>query len=176
MKPPHLPPVNLHWQLLPYNPTMKEIGKLQLRFDITVPVSHMRYITSTYPKPLRNADLDKPAADEHLDEMTIECERLPQWLICIRRRNGIKCRDVFEAIFRTYNAVLLDEECRAIPEKHLAQVKAAFKTRCIESPGLIEYEESMGLRRVDLLKGKTLFLGLTRPTPDSNWVLKLGSP
>jgi len=173
MKPPHLPPVNLHWQLLPYR---KEIGKPQLRFDITLPITHLCFTTTSYPRPLRKADLDKPAADEQLEEMTIECERLPSWFIRVKPKNGICCRDVFEAIFRTYNEVLTEAERSAIPEEQLSRIEAAFKARCAGSPGLIEYEERMGFRRVDLLKGKTLFLGLIRPTPDSNWVLKLGKP
>ena len=173
MKPPHLPPVNLHWQMLPY---MKQFGKPQLRFDITLPVTHVCFTTSSYPQPLRKADLDKPAAPELLEEMTIECENLPSWFICIKSSNGIRCRDDFEAIFRTYNEVLTEAEYHTIPEDQFSRIKAAFKTRCAESPGLIEYEERMGFRRVDLLKGKTLFLGLVRPTSDSNWVLKLGKP
>lgn len=173
MKPPHLPPVNLHWQLLPY---MKIFGKPQLRFDITLPITHICFATSTYPRPLRKADLDKPAADEPLEEMVIECEQLPSWFICIKRRNGMCCRDVFEAIYRTYNEVLTEVERRAIPDEQLPRVKAAFKARCAESPGLYEYEERMGFRRVDLFKEKTLFLGLIRPKPDSNWVLKVGRP
>jgi len=173
MKPPHLPPVNLHWQLLPH---MKNIGKPQLRFDITLPITHICFTTSTYPRPLRKTDLDKAAADEPLEEMIIQCEHLPAWFISIKRRNGICCRDVFEAIFKTYNEVLTEVERRAIPEEQLSRVKAAFKTRCAESPSLYEYEERMGFRRVDLLKGKNIFLGLIRPRSDSNWILKVGRP
>jgi hypothetical protein len=172
MKPPHLPPVNLHWQLLPYHPS---IGKSQVLFDITAPISEMRFAAAPFPRPLRNTDLDKPAADdEQLDEMTIECESLPERFIQVRRTRGIRCRDVFDKIYSAYNRVLSDIEREKIRPKDMVSVQEAFKTRCEGSPGLSKYEERQGLRCVDRLQGKTFFLGLTRPSPSSNWVLHLG--
>jgi hypothetical protein len=172
MKPPHLPPVNLHWQLLPY---YSSIGKSKLLFDITAPISQMRFAAVPFPRPLRNTDLDKPAADdEQLEEMTIECEGLPERFIQVRRTKGIRCRDVFDKIYSAYNRVLSDIEREKIPPKDLARVREAFKTRCAGSPGLAKYEERQGLRCVDKLQGKTFFLGLTRPSSSSNWVLHLG--
>lgn len=181
MKPPHLPPVKLHWQLLPHNSNPRCIGKAQLHFDITLPVTHLckRTATEAYSLPLSRSELSKPVADEPLQEMTIECEYLPKWYIRIRRPTGISCCDVFEEIFRTYHHVLSDDECSELegyPRDHRSRVKAAFKARCAESPSLFDYEESQGYRRVDLLKGRTIFLGLTQPKPSSNWFLKLGYP
>lgn len=173
MKPPHLPPVNLHWQLLPYYPS---IGKPQLLFDITVPITQMRFAAAPFPRPLRNTDLDKPAADDELlDEMTIECDSLPEKLILVTRTKGIRCRDVFDRIYLAYNRVLSEFEREKIRPKELVRVQEAFKTRCARSPGLTKYEEHQGLRCVDRLQGKTFFLGLTRPSSSSNWVLHLGS-
>ena len=169
-----------HWQLLPHNSNPKCFEKPRVHFDISTPISSMRFLTATYPRPLRNADLDKLVADEPLDEMMIECEKLPKGLIRIRRHRPITCRDVFEEIFRAYNSVLSDIECRReIPSPRSPQflrINAAFKSRCALSPGLIEYEECQGFRRVDLLEGKTIFLGLTQPRPSANWILQLGYP
>lgn len=176
MKPPHLPPVNLHWQLLPYHSSLRVIGKPQLLFDIAVPISQMRFAADPYPRPLRNRDLDKPAADdEQLDEMTIECECLPEKLIHVTRARGIRCRDVFDKVYCAYNRVLDAKERAKIRPKEMVRVQEAFKIRCAESPGLTEYEAYQGLRCVDRLQGKTYFLGLTRPSSDSNWVLHLGN-
>lgn len=176
MKPPHLPPVNLHWQLLPYHSSLRVIGKPQLLFDIAVPISQMRFAATPYPLPLRNTDLDKPATDdEQLDEMTIECECLPERLIQVRRARGIRCRDVFDKIYWEFNRVLNEREREKIRPKELVRVREAFKTRCAGSSGLTKYEEHQGLRCVDKLQGKTFFLGLTRPTSSSNWVLHLGN-
>jgi len=173
MKPPHLPPVNLHWQLLPYVSLNK---RRQLLFDITVPITEIRFAATPYPLPLRNSDLDKPAADdEQLDEMTIECECLPERFIQVKRTKGIRCRDVFDKIYWAYNRVLSDLERDKIRPTELARVKQAFKTRCAKSPGLTKYEEYQGLRCVDRLQGKTFFLGLSRLSPSSNWVLHLGA-
>lgn len=180
MKPPHLPLVNLHWQLLPHNSNPRCFDKPRVQFDISTPISSMRFLTATYPRPLRNSDLDKLVADEPLDEMTIECEKLPKGLVRIRRHRPITCRDVFEEIYKAYNSVLSDIECRReVPSPRSPQflrINAAFKSRCALSPGLIEYEECQGFRRVDLLEGKTVFLGLTQPKPSANWVLQLGYP
>jgi len=175
MKPPHLPPVNLHWQLLPYHSSLRVIGKPRLLFDIAVPTTQIRFATEPYARPLRSHDLDKPAADdEELDEMTIECECLPEKLIYVRRARGIRCRDVFDKIYWAYNRVLDEKERGRIRPRDMVRVREAFKARCAESPGLIEYEKYQGLRCVDKLQGKTFFLGLTRPTSHSNWVLHLG--
>jgi len=175
MKPPHLPPVNLHWQLLPYHSSLRVIGKPRLLFDIAVPITQMRFAAEPFPRPLRNTDLDKPAADdEELDEMNIECEYVPERLIQVRRSRGIRCRDVFEKIYCAYNRVLSEMEREKIRPKDMVRVKEAFKNRCAESLGLTKYEEHQGLRCVDKLQGRTFFLGLTRPSSNSNWVLHLG--
>jgi hypothetical protein len=175
MKPPHLPSVNLHWQLLPYHSSLRVIGKPQLLFDISVPTTQMRFAAEPFPRPLRNADLDKPASDDdELDEMNIECECLPEKLIQVRRSKGIRCRDVFDKIYRSYNRVLSEIEREKIRPKDLPRVQQAYKIRCAESPSLTKYEEYQGLRCVDKLQGRTFFLGLTRMSSNSNWVLHLG--
>jgi len=173
MKPPHLLPVNLHWQLLPYQSSKR---RHQLLFDISAPITQMRFAATPFPLPLQNSDLDKPAADdEQFDEMTIECECLPERFIEVRRTKGIRCRDVFDKIYWAYNRVLSDIEREKIRRTELAGVREAFKTRCAKSPGLTKYEEYQGLRCVDKLQGKTFFLGLSRPSPSSHWVLHLGT-
>jgi len=139
----------------------------------------MYYATTPYTTKLRNSDLDKLVADEPLEEMTIECEKLPKGAIRIRRSRPITCRDVFEEIYQAYSQVLSDAECRReLPSprsEEFLRVNATFKARCLESPALDGWEERQKLRRVDLLQGKTKFLGLTQPKPSSNWVLQLGS-
>jgi hypothetical protein len=162
--------------LLPYHSSLRVIGKPQLLFDISLPITQMRFAAAPYPRPLRNADLDKPAADdEQLDEMTIECECLPERLIHVTRARGIRCWDVLDKIYWAYNRILSEHEREKIRPRELVRVQEAFKTRCAGSPGLTKYEEHQGFRCVDKLQGRTFFLGLTRPTPSSNWVLHLGS-
>jgi len=172
MKPPHLPPVNLHWQLLPYVSLNR---RHQLLFDISLPTTQIRFAGKPFPVQLRNSDLDKPAADDkEFDEMTIECEYLPETFIQVKRAKGIRCRDVFEQIYGAYNRVLNEFEREKIRPAELARIREAFKARCAKSPGLTKYEEHQGLRCVDKLQGKTFFWGLSRPSPSSNWVLHLG--
>jgi len=176
MKPPHLPPVNLHWQLLPYHSSLRMIGKPQLLFDIAIPTTQIRFAAEPFPRPLRNTDFDKPASDdEQLDEMVVECDCLPEKLIHVRRAGGIRCWDVFDKIYWAYNRVLTAYEREKIRPKEMLRVQEAFKNRCAGSLGLTKYEEYQGLRCVDKLQGKSFFLGLTRPTSCSNWVLHLGS-
>jgi hypothetical protein len=135
----------------------------------------MRFAAQPYPRPLRNTDLDKFASDNvDFDEMTIECDCLPEKVIYVKRARGIRCRDVFDKIYLAYNRVLTEIERDKIKPKEKVRVQQAFKNRCSTSPGLTKYEEYQGLRCVDKLQGKSFFLGLTRPNSSSNWVLHLG--
>lgn len=178
MKPPHLPLVNLHWQLLPHNPHRR---KPAVHFDITVPITNIKFVAA-YRTPLSNFDLDKLVADEPLEEMMIECEGLPKGYVRISRpaSRPITCRDVYEEIFQAYNRVLSDaerrREFRAMHPERLQGISDAFKSRCASSQGLRGYEEGQGYRWVDLLQGRTMFLGLTQPKPTANWILQLGYP
>lgn len=136
------------------------------------------------PIILKTSDLEKPASEVPLTEMSIRCSQLPHWDIHVSRSSpgGIRCFDVFHAIYETFHFVMSPtEKDHYIPSDRLARCEAAFQKRCSASPGLRGYELSQGMRRVDLLEGQTIFMGLRRPVesddkPDRYWVLELGLP
>lgn len=91
------------------------------------------------------------------------------WPIPIRRDEGIRCIDVFQAIYDKLQGRLTSEDYRRYGEEYIRRCKPAFLQRCREDPGLPDYNERQGMRRVDLLRGKTIFKGLKQSGP--HWVL-----
>ncbi|KAF9816362.1 hypothetical protein IEO21_04115 [Rhodonia placenta] len=160
-------PVTLHWQLLPYE-TPK--SKKKLYFDVAHPPHLIRDHSHMPPVVLHSADMGKLASEIPLTEMNIRCSQLPHWDIEVSpsRPGGVRCFDVFQAIYETFHW-------------RLARCEAAFRARCKATPGLHDVELSHGMRRVDILEGRTIFMGLRRPIPsddkpDRYWVLELGFP
>lgn len=174
-------PVTLHWQLLPYE-TPK--SKKKLYFDVAHPPHLIRDHSHMPPVVLHSADMEKLASEIPLTEMNIRCSQLPHWDIEVSpsRPGGVRCFDVFQAIYETFHCVLSPtEKDYYIPTGRLARCEAAFRARCKATPGLRDVELSHGMRRVDILEGRTIFMGLRRPIPsddkpDRYWVLELGFP
>ncbi|EMD40225.1 hypothetical protein CERSUDRAFT_40693, partial [Gelatoporia subvermispora B] len=96
-------------------------------------------------------------------EMVIRNPLLPHWEITITRRGGmgINCQDVYSAIHAIYQPVLTEGERNFYirsPEQR-KRCEAAFIQRCAKSTNRLE-ERVAGMRRVDLLEGRTIFMGL----------------
>ncbi|KAH8983391.1 hypothetical protein EDB86DRAFT_2967113 [Lactarius hatsudake] len=101
--------------------------------------------------------------------MVIHCAELPDWPVHVWRRSGIRCVDVFEAIRDTYDVVLTGTE-RVIHQSRIHDIERRHQLAA-----------KKGVRRRDLLEGKTLFLGLDWHGSDSCypygcWSLKVGTP
>ncbi|TFK52393.1 hypothetical protein OE88DRAFT_1734395 [Heliocybe sulcata] len=167
---------NLHWLLLPYD---LRISKGYLEYDFAHPVDRVRLRSPRGDtRPLTAADLHKPAADTPLVEMTIVCADLPQWQVRVRRPEGVRIVDVLDGIHRTYAAPLSAADKEALGTEKIEQCEGAFRRRCRAACALDEWEREQGIRRVDMLRGKTMFLGLIRH-PQSGiagdvWMLYLG--
>jgi hypothetical protein len=167
------PALKLHWQLLPYDPVRP---KRFLHFDIAFHIRNIEFRQSygVQRTRLSDADLDKPAADEKLVKMTINFQRGPfEWDIDVKRDEGIRVRDVFEAIYAAFNEPLTTYEKNLIPHHRRAAYEEAFKLRCKLAPGLPIVEQRQGWKRVDALLHETLFRGLTQPKSGGDWVLNL---
>ncbi|KAF8895558.1 hypothetical protein BD779DRAFT_1609069 [Infundibulicybe gibba] len=109
--------------------------------------------------------------------MTIVCDRLPQWPVVVQRSKGIRCIDVFRAIYDTFHPVLTRSELERIGDAYIERCQPAFQQRCADSPGLPLYNQQRGMRRVDLLRGRRIFKGLTRSTqPGADWILHFDTP
>jgi len=169
MKPPAC---NMHWQLLPYD---RFRSKRLIRFDVALPLEDIRFEGESYRIKLSDADLDKLAVDGGLTKMQIDFESGPfEWEVHVKNSKGITCRDVFDAIYNTFNEQLTLYETKQIPRHQWQEVQTAFRLRCKVKPGLAEVEFRQGLKRVDVLQQGTIFLGLTQPKSGSDWILNLG--
>lgn len=169
------PALNLHWKLLPYHPSR---SKRFLHFDIAFPTLDIEFRqNSSYGvqrTSLSDTDLDKPAADEKLVKMTINFQRGPfEWDIDVKRDQGVRVRDVFEAIHAAFNVPLTPYEKGLIPHHRRAAYEEAFRLRCKLAAGLPIVEQRQGWKRVDTLLHETLFRGLTQPKSGGDWVLNL---
>ncbi|KAK0202132.1 hypothetical protein DFS33DRAFT_1265288 [Desarmillaria ectypa] len=97
------------------------------------------------------------------------------WVVKVRRKEGIRCIDVFEAVYSCFNTTLTpDEELRYQHYLKTDWCVTAFKLRCAKSPGITYVNEKQGKRRVDLLGERTFFGGLTHDG-DDKWTLALES-
>lgn len=168
-----MPPVSLHWKLLPYN---HQISKARVIFDISQRVEDIRLLYTYPPRPLTTIERNKPAANPALQDMVIRCDELPEWPIYVSRPAGIRCVDVFEAINDACNLVLTQPEKRTHGPR-VRECQHFFEERCRSMKS--DAEKAKGMRRVDLLRGKTYFQGMdwTPPEkqyPDGSWMLKLG--
>jgi len=166
---PRKPPATLHWKLLPFD---AQRSKGQLKFDFAREVDEIILAEGQRgPRPLSTLERNKSAAEPGLTEMVIHCMELPDWPVYVVRQSGIRCVDVFDAIRDTYNVVLTTTE----RSNHQARVRDIERRRPPTPEGV-----KKGVRRRDLLEGKTQFLGLDWRTSDSRyptgcWCLKVGS-
>lgn len=169
------PALKLHWQLLPYDPSR---SKRFLHFDVAFQTRDIEFRQSSaygvQRTRLSDIDLDKPAADEKLVKMMITFQRGPfEWDIDVKRDEGIRVRDVFEAIYAAFDVPLTPYEKSLIPHHRRAVYEDAFKLRCKLAPGLPIVEQRKGWKRVDTLLHETLFRGITQPKSGGDWVLNL---
>jgi len=102
-------------------------------------------------------------------EIVIDCPLVGS--LVVERPEGLRCIDVFYAIYCKYQKK---------PRKHemptdKAKYQPAFEQRCNDCPGLAEYNRTQtGFLRVDLLRGKRIFEGLKRT--NGRWELLFDAP
>ncbi|KAG2336984.1 hypothetical protein BDR05DRAFT_78235 [Suillus weaverae] len=106
--------------------------------------------------------------------MTINFQRNPlQWDIYVKRDEGIRVRDVFEAIYSAFDIPLTPHEKSLIPLRLRAGCEEAFRHRCNLAPVLPIVQQRQGWKRVDALLHETLFRGLTQSKSGGDWTLNL---
>ncbi|KAJ7705015.1 hypothetical protein B0H17DRAFT_698633 [Mycena rosella] len=118
--------------------------------------------------PLPDGDRNLPISTHcTIEKMIIECPHIGQ--ITVKRSQGVRCIDVFIAIYDAYRQRLGRDE----QPHNIDRYQRYFEQRCRDSPGS-EAELRAGMRRVDLLRGKRIFDGLARSGPD--WKLNIDRP
>ena len=174
-------PTSVHWQLIPFS-VRKQFGHPPLYFDLASDMDNNDsvFFDNVYPRrPLDAKDLNKTACD--VEQMIIRCDDVPKWATwrvvvnCSPKDNLIRCGDVFREIHKTFNTVMSPVEISWIPPSEKKACEQAFGGRCQRSAGLTAWNKKQGMRRVDYLRGKTYFNGLTFDPDLSLWVLHLTS-
>ncbi|KAK6987532.1 hypothetical protein R3P38DRAFT_1320394 [Favolaschia claudopus] len=163
---------SLRWLLVKYTSSFKRSKDPLLYFDIGFdPRNHdnlkdRRSKAGMTPVPEEDRIL---SASSHcfITDMNIVCPKVG--VVMVSRRDGIRCIDVFDAIFQTYNEPMRQTEYPG-PDVKIERYMRHFKARCDACPNPSR-EFWVGMRRVDLLRGRRIFDGLTRL--GSDWELKL---
>ncbi|KAL6303880.1 hypothetical protein BKA93DRAFT_750221 [Sparassis latifolia] len=180
-------PVRLHSLLCPYNERVADMRKIY--FDISQRVEHIRDHDPKYPAPIAvpKAELDRRVSDFPISKMMIRFPDRPQWDFVVHPEpipeggKGILVMHVFHEIWKTYKEFLTEEEkAQFLSGPNGERIRKSFEMRCKREGRNREFEMEQGMRRVDTLAGRTIFMGLTRPDelnkPDHHWVLQLGLP
>lgn len=129
-----------------------------------------------FTRALTQEEKDTPASSHCvLQEMIIACDEreLGRWNVVARRAEGLRCIDVFQAIYATYNVPLTPLEIAELSD-YVPSCIPAFIQRCKDTPGLELKHQERGMCRVDLLRTKRLFKGMTRR--NGVWILELEKP
>ncbi|KAK7022264.1 Metallo-beta-lactamase protein [Favolaschia claudopus] len=164
--------ISLRWLLVKYTSSPKRSRDPLLYFDIGFdPKNRDNLKNRRRPgvgmTPVSEEDRILSASTHcSITEMNIVCPKLG--VITVSRRDGIRCIDVFDAIYQAYNKPIWPNEQPGPDE--MGRYMRHFKARCDACPNP-SHEFWVGMRRVDLLRGRRIFDGLTRL--GSDWELKL---
>jgi len=109
-------------------------------------------------------------------KMKIYLEDFYKWPIIAERAEGLRCIDVFVAIYKTFAVPLTEEDMYDYRSEFIRTCVPAFKQRCKDGPGLTEVNEARGLCRVDLLRTQKIFKSISKKGREPAWTLKLDRP
>ncbi|KAF8576678.1 hypothetical protein K439DRAFT_1238724, partial [Ramaria rubella] len=111
-----------------------------------------------------DTDLHQYATTPPVTHMKVVTNLLP-WAIHVNAndpKSFIRVVDVLETIYRSLRTGISPNEWNRAQNPFRNQVKKAYHRRCqVSRPFTLDgYEEKQGVRRVDYLHDKTMFLGL----------------
>ncbi|KAF8651920.1 hypothetical protein AX16_004565 [Volvariella volvacea WC 439] len=156
-----------------HNPTIY----FDIRFD-PIPRGDygVREHYGSHTTPLSRSVAELPASTHcTLTEMVIYVRDAKMWPIVVNRQEGIRCIDIYQAIYDTFSQRLTDAELRLMDDGYRKRCKLHFEQRCKDSPGIADYHKRMGMLRVDYLRSRRVFNGLTM-NPDGTWTLDFYTP
>jgi hypothetical protein len=109
--------------------------------------------------------------------MTLVIDQFPWRLTIPPMKHSISIRDLLEALYCFLRHPVLPSEYNTLPTQALKdEVSIAFHNRCGRAPSKEAADEQYqkGVKRVDFLRGRTRFMGLssTKVGPDV-WILNL---
>lgn len=133
-------------------------------------------------RPLTSEEKNIPASSHCvLTRMVIHCRDngMDRWPIVAERPEGLRCIDVFEAIYRTFAVPLTTEELKQYSNDFIDSCIPAFEQRCRDIAGRGNGErdrERKAICRVDMLRTQKIFRGLTKKGREASWTLALQGP
>ncbi|KAF9255130.1 hypothetical protein L218DRAFT_366393 [Marasmius fiardii PR-910] len=144
-----------------------------LNFDVTLPISAM---TARY-HPLPSSLLSESALSPAVPSLVLTTHHLP-WSITIypSNLNYVTVRDVLEGIYRVLRKNVSHNEYGWITShKEQSRVNEAYERRYsrIRDYSASREEKQGGVRRVDFLRGRTRFMGITPTSRANTWELRL---
>ncbi|PBK83510.1 hypothetical protein ARMGADRAFT_1019064 [Armillaria gallica] len=153
-------------QQLQLNPWLTEYAQAgYLWFDLSMAAFSPRQVDNMgMQTQLGLNELSGPATRPHVQRMTIICDELPCWPVTVAGDGirGVSLGDVLQGLYRMMMWRISRAEWERIPEGDRAAIARAFARRCraLGNPDLEHAERQDGVKRVDLLLGKTMFRGL----------------
>ncbi|KAK0192014.1 hypothetical protein F5146DRAFT_927577 [Armillaria mellea] len=109
-------------------------------------------------------ELSGPATHPHIQRMTIVCDAMPYWPIFIGDGSReLSLGDVLQGVYRGMMWRISGAEWERFPQGDKTAIAKAFTRRCraLGNSQLENAERQDGVKRVDLLLGKTMFRGLS---------------
>ncbi|PBK63339.1 hypothetical protein ARMSODRAFT_1007772 [Armillaria solidipes] len=149
-------------QTNPWLTTYAQAG--YLRFDLSMAAFNpIRVDNMGMRTQLGFNELSGPATHPHIQRMTVICDAMPYWPITIGDGSGgLSLGDVLQGLYRMMMWRISRSEWERFPEGDRTAIAKAFARRCraLGNSQLENAERQDGVKRVDLLLGKTMFRGL----------------
>lgn len=181
---PSLPPCPPLWKTprigepLPFpsecqlNPFLEHvlIGVTPLLWDIKdqVPMYPLLDFDKDPVQYLSPADVSQPATWPFVTHFYINAiadERTFLWPILVTNPYGVKCRDIFKAIYKTFQEPMSQAEIDSLPVYRRQQAHLTHHA---------EIEPGEHVIRLDLLCQRSIFRGLEPNSDGQGWVMFLG--
>ncbi|KAH0826806.1 hypothetical protein J3R83DRAFT_5230 [Lanmaoa asiatica] len=164
-------PVAIH-PLLAFHPYVPPII-----YDASLPPVTLAPNIHASPLSLPARILEEPATQPSMHTLTLVIDQLPWRLTIPPMKHYVSVRDLLEALYCFLRHPVLSSEYNTLPTQALRdEVSIAFHNRCGRAPSREAANEQYqkGVKRVDFLRGRTRFMGLssTKLGPDK-WVLNL---
>jgi hypothetical protein len=136
-------------------------------FDVAFNPAHRENIRGLTYKPHLRQQVNEPVPEVYLKQeasmntpmtsMIIYCPRgvLGAAPVQVTNPSGIACIDVFNKIYDAYRSIIPPNDYLQVGQDEYERCSKHFKARCKDSPKGEAYEERLGMRYVDLLRGAT---------------------
>jgi len=178
---PKTPP-SPHSPLLPLPSGLVEINPLlgfhphspKLLDDLSLPWEVVTTNTSP-PISISRAALLEPATNPPTAYLQLQCPNLPWKLdIVCKTSHYVTIFDVLAQLYSFLRLTASAKEFNFETVESRSEISRAFRQRVSRDPRTASVEESKGLKRIDFLKGRNRFMGLssTKLGPDT-WTLNV---